>query len=141
MLRADPVRMAQIFTNLLNNAAKYTRQGGRIWLTVEPGEHEVAVSVRDNGIGIAPDMLPRVFDMFVQAAEGYSHTGLGIGLSLARSLVQMHGGSIEGRSGGEGQGSEFIVRLPTLASSHVLAAAPRDQAVPVPDARLAATGS
>jgi PAS domain S-box-containing protein len=134
MVHADPVRLAQIFTNLLNNAAKYTPPGGRIWLTVQPVPGDVTVSVRDTGIGIAPEMLPRVFDMFVQAAEGWTHTGLGIGLSLARSLAQMHGGSIEGRSEGLGRGSEFVVRLPTLAQEAASSRAAEAQ-------RRAASGS
>jgi PAS domain S-box-containing protein len=111
----DPVRIAQMVGNLLNNAAKYTRQpGGEIHVIVEPRGGEVAVRVRDNGIGIEPRMLPRVFDRFVQddsqASPGQS--GLGIGLTMVRSLAEMHGGRVEARSEGAGKGSEFVVWLP-----------------------------
>ncbi len=118
-LDADPVRLGQIFTNLLTNAAKYTEPQGRISLRVGSDEQQAIVSVRDNGIGISPEMLPRVFDMFSQAHSALERTqgGLGIGLALARGLVTMHGGSIEARSAGLGHGSEFTVRLPTLPPS------------------------
>ncbi|HEY3486654.1 MAG TPA: ATP-binding protein, partial [Gammaproteobacteria bacterium] len=112
-LEADPMRLAQVFSNLLNNAAKYTDEGGRIWLTARQEKNWVIVSVRDTGVGIAPDMQPYIFDMFTQVnRNGRSQGGLGIGLTLARSMVEMHGGSIEARSEGAGRGSEFIVRLP-----------------------------
>jgi PAS domain S-box-containing protein len=114
MLDADPVRLAQVFANLLNNAAKYTPHRGQIWLTVRRENDEVVVSVRDTGIGIAADKLPRVFEMFTQihGTHRNSHSGLGIGLTLVQSLVQMHGGSVSASSGGPGMGSEFVVRLP-----------------------------
>jgi PAS domain S-box-containing protein len=116
---ADPVRLAQIFTNLLNNAARYTRKGGQIWLTARQEGHEAVVSVRDNGIGILPGMLPRIFDMFAQERRNGigNQEGLGIGLSLVHRLVQMHGGAIEARSDGKDAGSEFIVRLPLCGAS------------------------
>lgn len=115
-LDADPVRLAQVFSNLLNNAARYTERGGHIWLTAERHGAEVAVSVKDNGIGIDADMLPRVFDLFSQAGPALqrSQSGLGIGLSLVKGLVEMHGGRVEARSDGPGRGAEFIVRLPTV---------------------------
>jgi two-component system CheB/CheR fusion protein len=115
-LEADPTRLAQVFLNLLNNAAKYTDPGGRIWLTAELAGNEVLVRVRDTGIGIPADMLPRVFDLFTQADRTLerSQGGLGIGLSLVRSLVEMHGGTVAAHSDGPGKGSEFIVRLPLL---------------------------
>jgi PAS domain S-box-containing protein len=118
-LEADPVRLAQIFTNLLTNAAKYTDAHGRISLKVTTDARQAVVSVRDNGIGISTQMLPRVFDMFSQAHVALERTqgGLGIGLALARGLVALHGGNIEARSAGLGHGSEFIVRLPTLPRS------------------------
>jgi PAS domain S-box-containing protein len=111
---ADPVRLEQVFTNLLNNAARYTRKGGKIWVTARQEGGNAIVSVRDNGIGILPGMLPRLFDMFAQERRNGDGTqgGLGIGLNLVYRLVKMHGGTIEATSEGEDKGSEFIVRLP-----------------------------
>jgi PAS domain S-box-containing protein len=113
-LDADPVRLAQVFGNLLNNAVKYTPNGGQITLRGEQRGDHVVVSVRDNGAGIRSDVLAHVFDPFVQGERSYSRSkgGLGIGLTLARSIVALHGGTIEARSAGLGQGSEFVVRLP-----------------------------
>ena len=113
----DPMRLAQVFSNLLNNAAKYTPKGGQITLTADRHGDEVVVSVRDNGIGFSPDMRPRLFEMFSQATPALerSQGGLGIGLSLVKSLVEMHGGSVDAKSDGPGTGSEFIVRLPVMA--------------------------
>ena len=113
-LQADATRLAQVFGNLLNNAAKYTDAGGHIALSAERHGGEVVVSVSDSGTGISPAALPRVFDMFVQGENSRDRTqgGLGIGLTLVRSLVEMHGGSVSARSEGEGKGSEFTVRLP-----------------------------
>jgi signal transduction histidine kinase len=113
-LEADPVRMAQVLSNLLNNAAKYTDPGGRIWLGVEADAGEVVFRVRDSGLGIAPEMLPRIFDLFIQADKSLdrAHGGLGVGLTLVRFLVGMHGGRVEAHSAGPGHGSEFVVRLP-----------------------------
>ena len=115
-VEADPTRLAQAFTNLLNNAAKYTEKGGRIWLTAERRGGEAVVSVRDTGIGIAPDHLPRVFTKFSQAAPALErdHGGLGIGLSIVKGLIDLHGGAIEARSDGRKKGSEFTVRLPVV---------------------------
>jgi CheY-like chemotaxis protein len=112
-LEGDPTRLAQVFANLLNNAAKYTQRGGHIRLTAERQGDEVVVKVRDTGIGIPADMLPRIFEMFTQVDRSLerSQGGLGIGLSLVRGLVELHGGSVEAHSGGPGQGSEFRVRL------------------------------
>ncbi len=119
LLDADPTRLAQVFANLLTNAAKYTDAGGHIWLAAKRTAGEVAVSIRDTGIGIAPEHLPRLFEMFsqVKAALERSQGGLGIGLSLVKGLVQMHGGTVEARSEGLGRGSEFIVRLPLAADT------------------------
>ena len=113
-LHGDPVRLAQIFANLLNNAAKYTDAGGRITFTVRRDAEWVAISVRDTGMGITPEMLPRVFELFrqIERHAGHAQGGLGIGLTLVKSLVEMHGGSVEASSAGIGQGSEFVVRLP-----------------------------
>ena len=114
LLDADPTRLAQVFSNLLNNAAKYSEQGGQITLAAEPVGDGVIVRVTDRGIGISADHLPRIFQLFaqVETASDRSQGGLGIGLSLVRGLVEMHGGTIEARSGGPGCGSELIVRLP-----------------------------
>jgi PAS domain S-box-containing protein len=113
-LDADATRLAQVIANLLNNAAKYTEKGGHIWLTAERQGNEAVVSVRDRGIGIAAEHLPHLFEMFSQLTPALerSQGGLGIGLALVRGLVEMHGGRVEARSDGIGQGSEFIVRLP-----------------------------
>ncbi len=117
LLEADPVRLAQVLANLLNNAAKYTEDGGRIWLTAQREGAFAVVSVRDDGTGIDGDMLPSVFDLFAQGERSYgrSQGGLGIGLTLVRSLVDLHGGRVEAKSDGLGQGSEFVVRLPLAA--------------------------
>jgi PAS domain S-box-containing protein len=113
-VRGDLVRLAQVFANLLNNAAKYTDRSGRIRIAAGREGGQVAVRVRDTGVGIAPDLLPKVFDLFVQADRSAARTqgGLGIGLTLVKRLVEMHGGTVEVRSDGPGQGSEFVVRLP-----------------------------
>ena len=118
----DPVRLVQIFSNLLHNAAKYTDSGGSIVVTTTREGAQALVTIRDNGIGIAKDMLTRVFDMFEQAPVSLdrSQGGLGIGLTLVRSLIRMHGGSVSATSDGVGHGSTFVVRLP-LASAEVVA--------------------
>src|SRR5262249_11277947 len=117
LIEADAARLAQVLSNLLNNAAKYTDDGGRIELIAERVNGELTLRVRDNGIGIAPEKLPQVFEMFaqVESAQERSHGGLGIGLTLARRLVEMHGGKIEAHSAGMGKGTEFLVRLPACA--------------------------
>ena len=113
-LEGDPVRLAQVFSNLLTNAAKYTEEGGLISLTAQRQGNDVVVSVRDNGIGIGPEMLPRIFEIFAQSPRSLERAqgGLGIGLSLVKGLVELHGGSITAKSEGVGRGSEFVVRLP-----------------------------
>lgn len=115
-LNADPVRLAQVFSNLLNNAASYTKAGGNIQLAAEQQGNQVVVSVKDNGIGITSEALPHIFEMFSQATPVLerSHGGLGIGLSLVKGVVDLHGGGIEARSDGLEKGSEFVVRLPVL---------------------------
>ena len=118
LLDGDPVRLTQVFANLLNNAAKYTPPEGRIAISTKRDHDEAVVSIRDNGIGIKAEMLPRVFDLFFQTSRAKSRDqgGMGIGLALARSLVEMHGGQVEARSDGPGRGSEFVVRLPLAAA-------------------------
>jgi len=110
----DAVRLAQVLSNLLNNACKYTDRGGRIRLSAATDRGDVVISVKDNGQGIPAEMLPSVFEMFTQLVRTVepSHGGLGIGLTLVRRLVEMHGGTVEALSEGPGKGSEFRVRLP-----------------------------
>jgi CheY-like chemotaxis protein len=112
----DAVRLTQIFVNLLSNAAKYTPKGGNIWLSAYAENDKAIVSVKDDGIGIASNQLPHVFEMFYQADDSLerSQAGLGIGLTLTRRLVELHGGTIEARSDGPGKGSEFLVTLPAF---------------------------
>ncbi len=125
-LDADPTRLDQIFGNLLNNASKFTPEGGHCWVTAELVSNgpetsgEVVVRVRDDGSGMAAQTLPRVFDLFMQADRSYDRKGggLGIGLTLVRRLVELHGGSVEAHSAGLGQGSELVVRLPILAPAN-----------------------
>jgi len=118
-LNADATRLEQVFGNLLGNACKYSDSGGHISVRAERAAEtpDIIVRVRDDGIGIAPELLPRIFDLFVQAASGLdrAHGGLGIGLTLVERLVKLHGGSVEAHSEGLGHGSELIVRLPILA--------------------------
>jgi signal transduction histidine kinase/ActR/RegA family two-component response regulator len=111
---ADPMRLHQILRNLLGNAVKFTPPGGRVDATLQPNGTHAIFTVSDNGIGIRPDFLPHVFDRFRQHDSSYSrrHTGLGLGLSLARDLAELHGGSLEARSEGEGRGATFVVRIP-----------------------------
>jgi len=113
-LQADPTRLEQVFVNLLVNAAKYTAAGGDVGLSIEHRGDEAIVRVRDTGIGIAADVLPDVFDLFVQADRSPRRAvaGLGVGLALVRNLVESHGGSVTAASDGLGKGSEFTVRLP-----------------------------
>jgi two-component system, sensor histidine kinase len=116
-LLADPTRLEQVLCNLLNNAAKYTEQGGHIHLAVARRGHEVIVRVRDTGVGIPADLLPRIFDLFAQADRSLARAqgGLGIGLTLVKKLVEMMGGSVQAKSDGPGKGSVFTVRLPVLS--------------------------
>lgn len=116
-VQGDPVRLAQVIANLLNNAAKYTPNRGQIAISVRCDDRDVAIRVSDNGVGIPPDVLPRVFDLFVQADRSLerSRGGLGLGLTLVRQLVELHGGSVAAHSAGIGLGSEFTVRLPLAA--------------------------
>ncbi|HYX73455.1 MAG TPA: response regulator [Steroidobacteraceae bacterium] len=119
----DPTRLTQALGNILGNAAKYTERGGRIELTCEEHGTEVEIRVRDNGIGIPAELLPRIFDLFTQLDRRTDHStsGLGIGLALVRRLVEMHGGSVSALSAGAGAGSEFVIRLPLLLDEVVRA--------------------
>jgi signal transduction histidine kinase/CheY-like chemotaxis protein len=116
LIDADPVRMEQVVNNLLTNAIKYTAPGGKIQLSVKSRDGQAVLSVRDNGMGMPRELLPRVFDLFTQSdrALDRSQGGLGIGLTLVRSLVEMHDGQVTAHSEGPGTGSEFIIRLPQL---------------------------
>ncbi len=126
---ADPSRLAQAFTNLLNNAAKFTDPGGRIWLAAEARGGELMVTVADTGIGIPPPLLDAVFEMFRQVEDAeHARGGLGIGLTLARQLVEMHSGKLEAYSDGVGLGSRFVVTLPIAAEAR-------------PDERAAVSGN
>jgi signal transduction histidine kinase len=116
-LVADPVRLEQVLTNLLSNAAKFTDPGGDIRLTAGAGAGQVVLRVRDNGLGIAPELLPRVFELFWQGPGlgDKGARGLGLGLALVKSLVELHGGSVAAQSDGLGAGAEFIVHLPACS--------------------------
>jgi CheY-like chemotaxis protein len=118
-LEADPARLAQVLINLLNNAAKYTKEGGQLWLAAEREKGDVVLRVRDTGVGIPPEVLPKIFNLYHQEERSLdrSQGGLGIGLSLVRGLVEMHGGSVAAASPGVGRGSEFTVRIPALADA------------------------
>ena len=135
LVEADATRLSQVFSNLLNNAANYTDPGGRIELRVSEEASDIQVSIRDNGIGIARDMLGAVFRLFAQADASLERVqgGLGVGLTLARHLVELHGGSIEAKSEGVGHGSEFVVRLPRApagATPRIAANGPAHRARP-----------
>jgi CheY-like chemotaxis protein len=133
ILDIDPTRIAQVISNLLNNAAKYTPAGGRINLTVRPESAEVIIDVTDTGIGISAESLAMVFELFAQVRGSKDRTqgGLGIGLSLVRRLVEMHGGTVSASSPGIGQGSTFTVRLPLSGRGHPPSStADRDTACP-----------
>jgi PAS domain S-box-containing protein len=134
VLDADKVRLTQVFSNLLNNAAKYTDPGGRIELSARQEGNDVVVAVRDTGIGIPADKLSQVFGMFAQVEEAgaRSQGGLGIGLAMVHKLVEMHGGCVEARSDGPGKGSEFVVRLPLVPQA---AAVPVRREAPAADGR------
>jgi PAS domain S-box-containing protein len=134
-LHADPARLAQVIANLLDNAAKYTPPGGSIWLTAERSGDEVVLRVRDTGAGLAPDLVPNVFDLFVQDDRSLARSrgGLGIGLTIVRRVVELHGGRVEAQSDGVGRGSEFIVHLPATS-----VAGPPEHRAPAASARAPA---
>jgi signal transduction histidine kinase/integral membrane sensor domain MASE1/ActR/RegA family two-component response regulator len=134
-LRGDLVRLAQALANILNNAAKYTPKHGHISLVAERHDAEIIIRVRDDGIGIAPEFLPRIFDLFAQADRSLDRAqgGLGIGLTLVKTLLEMHGGSVQASSPGLGQGSEFMVRLPALAAPQGNGKRPDGQNIQIED--------
>jgi PAS domain S-box-containing protein len=134
-LEADAARMEQVMSNLIGNAAKYTEPGGHIWVTVERQGPEAIVSIKDTGIGILREMLPDIFDLFVQGDRSLDRAqgGLGIGLTLVKALVQMHEGRVLAHSPGVGKGAEFIVCLPVVAE--VLPIQPEESPTPIPRGR------
>jgi CheY-like chemotaxis protein len=129
-VNADPTRVEQVIVNLLSNAAKFTDKGGKIDVSLKRELNHAVLRVRDSGIGIAPETLPHIFDLFAQADRSLerSQGGLGVGLSIVHKLVEMNGGTVEARSEGIGKGAEFVVRLPVVA-------APGEQPAP-PDAAI-----
>jgi PAS domain S-box-containing protein len=137
-LEADPIRIDQVLINLLNNSAEFTDPGGHVELIVTREGAEAVIRVRDNGMGIAPDLLPRVFDLFAQADTSLDRGGggLGIGLTLAKRVVTLHGGSIRVHSEGPGRGSEFVVRLPALPESAEHDATTTESAAPPMSLRM-----
>jgi PAS domain S-box-containing protein len=123
-VHADEARLTQVLANLVNNSCKYTNPGGKIAVTAKRDGDDVVITVSDNGIGIPPERLGDIFDMFMQVdlSAERSQGGLGIGLTLVKRLVEMHGGAVEAKSAGEGQGSEFVVRLPTMSETQAMSA-------------------
>ncbi len=136
-LNADPVRLSQVFTNLLNNAAKYTAPGGCIWLSAERAGDQIEVCVRDDGFGIPADRTAQIFDLFVQLdrKEESVQSGLGVGLTLVKRLVEMHDGSVEVRSGGLGHGAEFRVTLPCASETELAPPTAVEEHQPAPPPR------
>jgi PAS domain S-box-containing protein len=127
----DPTRLSQVILNLINNAAKYTPVGGRISISINRDDDDVVLRVRDTGIGISPTLLPKVFDLFVQGDPSLDRTagGLGIGLTIVKRMVEMHGGSVHAISGGHDQGSEFVVRLPRVSGEGMARTPPSTQSL------------
>ena len=132
LVEADPTRLAQVVANLLHNAAKFTPEGGRIAVTAAEEDGRIALTVRDDGAGIAPAYLERIFELFAQGPPSLDRPqgGLGLGLTLARRLAELHGGTVEAASGGVGHGSEFTVRLPIAPASAESGIAPQEVAAP-----------
>jgi signal transduction histidine kinase/ActR/RegA family two-component response regulator len=133
IIDGDAVRLSQIVSNLLNNAAKYMAENGQIWLMVKRQADDAIISIRDTGIGISPEMLPQIFKMFTQVdrSNRQAQGGLGIGLTLVRTLVEMHGGKVTANSAGVGQGSEFNIRLPLSKSAAAARGPSAATAVPI----------
>jgi len=134
----DQTRLEQVLVNLITNAAKYTERGGRIEVALELAGEEAVVRVRDDGVGIAPEVLPRVFDLFAQGERGLdrSQGGLGIGLTVVRRVIELHGGRVEAHSDGPGKGSEFVIRLPALPAVDVGVGGALERLVPQRRARI-----
>jgi PAS domain S-box-containing protein len=132
-LDADGARMQQVIVNLLSNSSKFTPPGGRIWLTAHWEGQNVVIRVKDTGLGIAPDLLPKVFDLFTQAERSLARSegGLGIGLTMVRKVVDLHGGAVEAYSPGLRQGSEFVVRLPILEVERFVSSRPTHEPAPL----------
>jgi len=130
---ADPARLAQAIANLLTNAAKYTERAGHVTITAARDGAAVRFAVRDNGIGIPADMLPRIFDLFVQERQALdrSQGGLGLGLTIVRNIMALHGGTATATSGGPGRGSEFVLRLPAAAARAIPPAGARETTAPL----------
>jgi CheY-like chemotaxis protein/anti-sigma regulatory factor (Ser/Thr protein kinase) len=139
MVDADPVRVEQIVTNLLSNASKYTKPRGAIRLTAKVEGEEAVIRVRDTGVGISPEFLPRVFTLFAQAdtSSDRSQGGLGIGLAIVKHLVELHGGTVEAESEGPGKGSQFAVRLPIVRERARSALVPAEEQPHRPRRRVA----
>jgi signal transduction histidine kinase len=133
-IEGDDVRLAQVVSNLLNNAAKYTPEGGRISLEAYRHDGEAVIAVRDTGEGIPESLLPHIFKLFTQAERTLDRAqgGLGLGLTIVQNIVAMHGGRVEASSRGPGQGSEFVVRLPTLGHEPAESSISRRPATPPP---------
>lgn len=138
VIDGDKVRLTQVFSNVLGNASKYTGDAGHISLTVDISGPEVVVTVADTGLGIAEDVIPHIFELFTQGPRSLARSegGLGVGLNVVRNLVTMHGGKVEARSPGPGQGSEFIVTLPLSKKQWQAPVAPVDKVGQVPDYRI-----
>ena len=136
-VNADFTRLTQVVGNLLSNASKFTPHNGKIALTVETSGESVSIRVRDEGVGITREQLPRIFDLFMQGDTSLerSVSGLGIGLTLVKTLVEMHGGTVDAHSDGPGKGSEFVVRLPVIAATHGAVAAPSSNGSELPRTR------
>jgi CheY-like chemotaxis protein len=124
----DPARVVQVLSNVLHNACKFTPAGGTVIVATQVAGSEAVVRVRDTGVGITTDLVPRVFELFTQGARGAEHGGLGIGLALAKQLVEMHAGSIEVHSEGPGRGTEITIRLPYVTAAVVAAPPPAEPA-------------
>ena len=132
-VNADPTRLEQVVVNLLNNAAKYSENAGHIWLSARKVGDEVVITVKDKGVGVPPEKLPQMFELFTQGDRSLARSegGLGIGLTVVKKLVEMHGGSVTATSEGTGKGSEFTIRLPAEARPTIGAArriGPADEA-------------